>query len=246
MMTTTILTGASGGVALALAERLRARGDRLVLISRQVAALQPSANDLVIEADVSTYEGAQAAFASVKQQLGAPAAYFAHCVGNTVIAPISRTKPEQYRSCMAANIDSAFFSAQAFLAQAIEAQQPAAMVLFSSVVAGIGVTNHAAISAAKGAIESMTRALAADYAAAQIRINCIAPGLMRTPMTAKMLVNESSERQIAAQYPLGGFGAAADAASAAEYLLSDAARWITGQILHLDGGFSAIRPYVKV
>ncbi len=245
-MPTTIITGASGGVALALAAKLRARGDRLVLISRNVAALQPATSDLVIEADVSSYEGAQAAFASVKAKLAVAADYFAHCVGNTVIAPISRTKPEQYRQCMSANIDSAFFCSQAYLAQAIEAQQPAAMVMFSSVVAGMGITNHAAISAAKGAIEALTRALAADFAAAQIRINCIAPGLMRTPMTAKMLVNESSERQIAAQYPLGGFGAASDAAAAAEYLLSDAARWVTGQILHLDGGFSAIRPYVKV
>jgi NAD(P)-dependent dehydrogenase (short-subunit alcohol dehydrogenase family) len=239
-MPTAIITGASGGVAQALAARLAASGYRLALISRDASKVQ---GELVIQADVSTAKGAAQAIAEATAALGAPANALAHCAGSTVIAPIGRTREEQYRACMAANIDSAFFCAQAFLATVKQA--PASMVFFSSVVAGMGVSNHVAIAAAKGAIEAMTRALAADYASAGVRVNCVAPGLMRSPMTARMLGSEAAEKQIAAQYPLGHFGDADDGAAAAAFLLSDAARWITGQVLHLDGGFSAIRPYVK-
>jgi NAD(P)-dependent dehydrogenase (short-subunit alcohol dehydrogenase family) len=195
---------------------------------------------------VSTFAGAQAALLAAREAFGGPANAFAHCAGSSLIAPTSRTNETQYRLCMAANIDSAFFCSQAYLAQLSESKQPGSLVFFSSVVAGMGVTNHAAIAAAKGAIEALTRSLAADYASLGVRVNCVAPGLMRSPMTARMLGSDASEKQISAQYPLGSFGETRDGAAAAAFLLGDDARWITGQILHLDGGFSAIRPYVKV
>ncbi len=245
-MKTALITGARGGVAQALAATLRSSGFRLALVSRDISALEAHADDLLIEADVSSVTGAQLAVKSATDAFGAPPSAFAHCAGSTVIAPIARTKEEQYRACMAANVDSAFFCTQAYLAALSNAKQAGAVVLFSSVVAGMGVSNHAAIAAAKGAIEALTRSLAADYAALGVRVNCVAPGLMRSPMTARMLGSEAAERQIAAQYPLGFFGDASDGAAAAAFLLSDQARWITGQILHLDGGFSAIRPYVKL
>ncbi len=245
-MRTALITGARGGVAQALAAKLRGMGFRLALVSRDTSSIIAHADDLLVQADVSNYAGAQLAFKTVAEVFGAPPEAFAHCAGSTVIAPLARTKEEQYRACMAANIDSAFFCAQAYLSALSDAKKPGSVVLFSSVVAGMGVSNHAAIAAAKGAIEALTRSLAADYAGLGVRVNCVAPGLMRSPMTARMLGSEASERQIAAQYPLGFFGDASDGAEAAAFLLSEQARWITGQILHLDGGFSAIRPYVKL
>ena len=245
-MKTALITGARGGVAQALAATLRGAGYRLALVSRDISTLHVDADDLAIEADVSSVAGAQLAVKTATDAFGAPPDAFAHCAGSTVIAPLTRTKEEQYRACMAANVDSAFFCTQAYLAALSEAKQAGSVVLFSSVVAGMGVSNHAAIAAAKGAVEALTRSLAADYAGLGVRVNCVAPGLMRSPMTTRMLSSEAAERQIAAQYPLGFFGDATDGAAAAAFLLSDQARWITGQILHLDGGFSAIRPYVKL
>ena len=87
--------------------------------------------------------------------------------------------------------------------------------------------------------------MAADFSGIGLRVNCIAPGLMRTPMTTRMLANDASVKQVSAQYPLGRHGEVTDAAALAAFLLSDAAGWITGQVIGLDGGFSAVRPYVK-
>lgn len=243
---TCVITGASGGVGRALALRLADAGWRLALVSRDAARLEglPGAP---IAADVSTPEGAAQALQAAGVALGAPPGHLAHCAGNTLIAPIARTREAQYREVMAANLDSAFFTLQAWLGALAAAKQPGAAVVFSSVVAGIGVANHAAIAAAKGGIEALVRSLAADVSAGGIRINAIAPGLMRSPMTERLVANEAAAKQVAAQYPLGRHGdAAVDGAAAAAWLLSDESGWITGQVLGLDGGFSAVRPFVKV
>lgn len=239
-----LITGASGGVGRALAQVLSARGWRLALVTRDASALD-GLDAPRIEADVSTPEGAARALEEAAVILGGAPAALAHCVGSTLIAPIARTRAEQYRAVLAANLDSAFYTAQAWLGALAAARRPGAAVFFSSVVAGIGVANHAAIAAAKGGVESLVRALAADHAGQGIRINAIAPGLLRSPMTARLLATESSARQIAAQYPLGRHGEASEAAAAAAWLLSDEAGWISGQVLHLDGGFSAVRPLVR-
>jgi NAD(P)-dependent dehydrogenase (short-subunit alcohol dehydrogenase family) len=161
------------------------------------------------------------------------------------VAPITRTSEEHYRELLAANLDTAFFVGKAYALALQAAKQGGALVFFSTLAARVGIPNHAAIAAAKGAVEALTRAMAADHAATGLRVNCIAPGLMRTPMTEKMVANESAAKQIAAQYPLGRFGTAADAAALAAFLISDAATWITGQVIALDGGFSSVRPYVR-
>jgi NAD(P)-dependent dehydrogenase (short-subunit alcohol dehydrogenase family) len=244
-MKTCLITGASGGVATALATRLRSEGWRLVLVSRAAGPGELAGDDFAIEADVATEAGAEAAMAQATESLGHPPDAVAHCAGAILIAPIGRTTEAQYRSCMAANLDSAFFVAKAYAPRVQKAQRPGALLFFSSVAAGIGVANHAAIAMAKGGVEGLVRSLAADFSGAGLRVNAIAPGLMRTPATERMLANESAARAIGAQYPLGRHGEADDAAALGAFLVSDAAGWITGQVIGLDGGFQAVRPYVK-
>jgi NAD(P)-dependent dehydrogenase (short-subunit alcohol dehydrogenase family) len=245
-MNTALITGASSGIALALARELRQQGWKLALVGRDVERLDASLGHLHC-ADVSTEAGAQQAVASATAELGAAPDAVINCAGSTLIAPISRTSEAQYRAVMAANLDTAFFVGKAYAAALSLAQvrQGGSLLLFSSVVAGIGVANHAAIAAAKGGVEALTRALAADFSGIGMRVNCIAPGLTRSPMTERMLGSEAGARQIAAQYPLGRHGEAADAAALAAFLVSPASGWITGQVIGLDGGFSAVRPYVK-
>lgn len=244
-MKTALITGASGGVARALARRLRASGWRLVLVSRDVSRLDSVDHDILVQADVSTPGGAEAALTLAADRVNQVPDALVNCAGSTLISPLGRVTAEAFRGCMAANVDTAFFSVQAYTKALVAAKQGGDIVLFSSVVAGLGVSNHAAIAAAKGAIEALVRAVAADFSHQGIRINAVAPGLMRSPMTEKMLSNERSQQNIAAQYPLGNYGDAADGAAVAAWLLSADARWITGEVIHLDGGFSAVRPLVR-
>ena len=244
-MKTCLITGASGGVATALAHTPRLAGWRLALVSRDARRVSASAGDLVIEADVASEAGADAAFDQAGEAFGAPPDAVAHCAGAVLIAPIGRTSEAQYRDCLAANLDSAFFIAKAYAPRVQKAQRPGSLLFFSSVAAGIGVANHAAIAIAKGGIEGLVRSLAADFSGAGLRVNAISPGLMRTPATERMLSNPAAAKAIAAQYPLGRHGEVADAAALAALLLSDAAGWISGQVIGLDGGFAAVRPYVR-
>ena len=242
---TALITGASGGVARALAARLREEGWRLALVGRDAARMQPGAGDHVIVADVSTQAGAGHAVAAAAATFGKAPAALAHCAGSSLIAPIGRTGESEWRSVMAANLDSAFFTLKAWLAARAPLGEGGSAVLFSSVVAGIGVANHPAIAAAKAGVEALVRSLAADGSSAGFRFNAIAPGLLATPMTARMIASEQGARQIALQYPLGRFGQAEDAAELAAFLLDDRAGWISGEVIRLDGGFSAVRPYLR-
>lgn len=243
-MKTALITGASSGVAAALARMLAAQGTRVLLVGRDAARLDASAGQ-AFAADVSTEAGAQAALQAATAAFDALPDAVINCAGSSLIAGIARTSEAQYRAVLSANLDTAFFVGKAYASALAAARHGGALVFFSSVVAGMGVGNHAAIAAAKGGIEALTRALAADHAGIGLRVNCISPGLMRTPMTERMLGSEAAVRQVAAQYPLGRHGEADDAAALAAFLVSEAASWITGQVIGVDGGFSAVRPFVK-
>ncbi len=243
-----LITGASGGLGQCVARKLTTLGFSLALVSRNLEKITPLAEELdslAIEADISTPEGADFALSTCLSNFQNPPSGLALCAGNTLIAPLHRTTPEQFRDCFSANFDTAYYTLQAYINQCLDKGQPGVAVLVSSVVARIGVVNHEAIAACKGAIESLTRSAAATYAHKNIRINAIAPGLMRSPLTER-LFNSNTEKQLAAQYPLGRYGSVEDGAEAICWLLSNNSNWITGQIISVDGGFTAIRPMVRV
>ncbi len=245
MSRTCLITGASGGVATALADRLRSEGWRLALATRDPARVTATGEDFVLAADVSGEAGAVAAVEGAAGHFGALPDAVVNCAGAILVAPIARTTEAQYRACLSANLDTAFFVARAYAPALQKAKRGGSLLLFSSVAAAMGVANHAVIAIAKAGIEGLVRSLAADFSPGGLRVNAIAPGLMATPATARMLGSDAARAQIAAQYPLGRHGEAEDAAGLAAWLISEQAGWLSGQVIPLDGGFSAVRPYVR-
>jgi NAD(P)-dependent dehydrogenase (short-subunit alcohol dehydrogenase family) len=240
-----MITGASGGLGRAVAEELARDGRQLALVTRHVSRLvrHPGQQQVYwIEADVSTAEGAQRAVEQCTALTGQTPEALVNCAGSVFLKPLHRTTTQQYRDCVSANLDTGFYSLQAFVAGCLGARQAGVAVLVSSVTARIGVSNHEAIAASKAAIEGLVRSAAATYARHQVRVNAVAPGLMRTPATEGLFSAPDAVRQLDAQYPLGRHGQISDVARAIAWLLSSEAAWITGQTLAVDGGFSAVRP----
>ncbi|MDP3823916.1 MAG: SDR family oxidoreductase [Burkholderiales bacterium] len=240
-----LVTGARGGIGRELTARLRAAGHRVAAVGRDAGALADVPADLHIAADTTTARGAAQALATCIEGLGAAPGLLAHCVGSTLIAPLHRTRPEQYHEVMRVNLDSAFFMLGAWVEALRGSGTGGAAVFASSVVSRIGVANHEAIAAAKGGIEALVRSAAATYAAQGLRVNAVAPGMTDTPMTANMLKLDAMREAAGRQYPLGGVQSAAQVADVMAWLLGPGAARLTGQVIAVDGGFTQVRPLVK-
>lgn len=238
-----LIAGAAGGIGRALATTLHAGGWRVAAVGRDAGRLADVPAALRTVADTTTAEGAAQAIAACREALGSAPAALAHCVGSTLIAPLHRTRAEQWRELLRVNLDSAFFMLQAFVDGL--GGGPGAAVLASSVVARIGVAHHEAIAAAKGGVEALVRSAAATYAAQGLRVNAVAPGLTETPLTAGMLKLPALREGAGRQYPLGGVQTAAQVAAVMAFLLGPASARLTGQIIAVDGGFTTVRPLVK-
>lgn len=242
-----LITGASGGLGRAVTNLLAEWGWTIALVSRDGSRLDGVGAEemLRIEADVSTDDGSVKAVKACINAWSMPPTALAHCAGAVLIQPLHGTAEEQYRACMRANLDSAFFILKAYVNELIKTKAQGAACMVSTVAARIGVNRHEAVAAAKAGIEGLVRSAAASYSARGIRVNAIAPGLMRTPATERFFSDEKMVKQLDAQYPLGRHGQVEDGASAMAWLLSDDAKWITGQVLPVDGGFTAVRPMVR-
>ena len=240
-----LVTGARGGIGAQVVARLRSAGHRVAAVGRDAVSLAEVAADAHLAFDTTTPEGAAAAIAACREQLGSAPLLLAHCVGSTLIAPLHRTSAAQYREVVRVNLDSAVFMLQAWVEALRGAGTGGAAVLASSVVARIGVANHEAIAAAKGGVEALARSAAATYASIGLRVNAVAPGMTETPMTANMLKLDAMREGAGKQYPLGGVQTAVQVADTIAWLLSDAAARITGQVIAVDGGFTTVRPLVK-
>lgn len=162
-----------------------------------------------------------------------------YCPGSIQLKPFHRIAPDDFHVEFNLHVTGLVKILQAAY-PALKKSDRAAVVAFSTVAVQHGFTMHTLVSSAKGALEGLVRALAAEWAPA-IRVNAIAPGLTDTPLAAGLLSTDEKRQANAQRYPLKRIGTAEDMAAAAVFLLSPESAWITGEILHIDGGMSAIR-----
>ena len=239
-----LVIGATGGVGAALSRRLRARGAVPFLVARDPGRLEALASDLggapFRPADATDTAALRAAVAAA----GPALAGLAFCVGSIPLKPLARTTEADFLDALRLNTVAAAMAVQAaapaLAAGGREGGVPPGVVLFSSIAARAGFPNHAAIAAAKAGVEGLALAFAAELAPA-VRVNCVAPSLTRTRLAEPLTKSPQMAEAIAKLHPIPRLGEAEDPAALADFLLSDAAGWITGQVVGVDGGRSTLR-----
>ena len=162
-----------------------------------------------------------------------------YCPGSINLRPFERIKPADFVADFNLQVLGAIKIIQAAMPRLKKAEN-ASIVLFSTVAVQSGFPFHTLVSASKGAIEGLTRALAAEFAP-KIRVNCIAPSLTDTPLASSMLNTDQKREANALRHPLKKTGTPENIADMAEFLLSEKGSWISGQIFHVDGGMSSLK-----
>lgn len=232
-----IIFGATGGIGLALARQLHGHGCRLTLAGRDRDRLEALAGELHAGArifDARNPDTVEACMEGAGRVDGV-----VNCVGSVLLKPAHSTSDVEWADTLALNLTSSFYIVRAAAKRMMNGG--GSMVLMASAVANRGLVNHEAIAAAKAGVVGLALSAAATYARYQIRVNCVAPGLTRTPLTASLTQNEFTLKASAALHPLGRIGEPEEVASAIRWFLSPENAWVTGQVLAVDGGLSSIQ-----
>ncbi len=238
-----LIFGATGGIGSALARQLAPLGYRLTLAARDPQRLAVLANEVPSEtASVNAADSAavDACVAGVLAKQGRLDGVV-NCVGSLLLKPAHATSDADWAGVLALNLTSSFYILRAAVSRMMRSGG-GSIVLLSSAVAQRGMVNHEAIAAAKAGIIGLAQSAAATYARYNIRVNCVAPGLTRTPLTELLTRNESILKASIALHPLGRIGEPDEVASAIRWFLESQQSFVTGQILAVDGGLSSVQP----
>ena len=230
-----LIFGATGSIGSSLAEQLKNSGKSIHLVARNESEVSSIAEKLGCSftvADVLEDNFIEKVKSDIDDIKG-----IAYCVGSIDLKPLRMVSEKDFNKCMKLNLYSAVETIKGY--QETLKKNKGSIVLFSTVAAQRGFTNHAIIASAKAAVEGLTVSLAAEFAP-NIRVNCIAPSLTNSKIAEPMLKNKALADGIAKAHPLKRLGEGKDSASLAKFLITEESSWVTGQIIAVDGGRSKL------
>lgn len=220
-----VIVGGNSGIGKATAQNLKDQGANLFLYSKSGEGTEALDTSKDFEAMPNLPEVIDGVV---------------YCPGTINLKPFHRISIADFQQELEVNFLGAVRVLQACL-KGLKKSDQASVVLYSTVAVQTGMGFHSGIASAKGAIEGLTRSLAAEWAPSQIRVNAIAPSLTDTPLASSLLSTEEKKEASNKRHPLGRIGTPEDISASTVFLLSPQSSWMTGQILHLDGGMSSLK-----
>ena len=230
-----LIIGGSHGIGLEIVRKLLEDGHNVHAMSRTIGNLEVSPQLVhhefnVLQDTISLNE------------LPPEIHGLVYCPGSITLKPFNRLSDEDFLSDFQINLMGAFKTIKSVLPRLKQAKTGASVVMFSTVAVQIGMPFHSSIAAAKGAVEGLVRSMAAEFAP-RIRVNAVAPSITDTPLAERLLSSDEKVNMSANRHPLKRIGQPADIADAAVYLLRDESGWMSGEILHVDGGMTSLRTF---
>jgi len=240
-----LVTGAASGIGRATCEllvRLQAKVVAVDIDEAELTAVEaglPGEGHAQFRFDLSDVDGIPALMTKIARD-GGPLFGVVHAAGLPCVQPIRLLTTAVYRKVLLVNTEAALSLARGFQQKTVSETGGGSIVFISSVMALAGEPGAAAYSLSKAALHGLARSLAIELAPRKIRVNCVAPGFVRTPMFAQISKpwDAAQRAGVEASHPLG-LGAPADVASSIAFLLAETGRWITGSVLVVDGGYTA-------
>lgn len=226
-----LIVGGSSGIGLQLVKNLSSEGHSVTVLSRTKEDLNTIENVTHVEYDVTSDESPDLNLDTLDG--------FAYCPGTINLKPFARLKQSDFLSDFHINVMGGIKLLQEVL-PVLKKSDNSSVVFFSTVAVQQGMGFHSSVAASKGALEGLTRSLAAELAP-NIRVNCIAPSVTDTPLASRLLSSDEKKEASGKRHALNRVGTTEDIANMASFLLSDKSGWMTGQIIGVDGGMSTLR-----
>jgi NAD(P)-dependent dehydrogenase (short-subunit alcohol dehydrogenase family) len=220
-----VIIGGNSGIGKSVVEKLESQGANVFAYSKSGAIgkmLDITENFDIIEGLPERIDG------------------LVYCPGTINLKPFHRFTIEDFKDDYQVNVLGAVRVLQACM-KGLKKSGSASVIFYSTVAVSVGLSFHSSISSAKGALEGLAKSLAAEWAPSKIRVNVIAPSLTDTPLASNLLGNDEKREASNRRHPLGRYGQPEDISSSTIFLLSEESSWMTGQVLHLDGGISSIK-----
>lgn len=239
-----MVTGAASGIGRATALLLSEMGAKVLLVDINEESLLKVKSECKGETDILVLDltDADAIKTAVKEKVATFGKLngFVHCAGLPYIAPLKVVNPEKTEKLYKLNTYAAIELAKVCSSKQVYAGEAGSFVLISSVYGLVGSAANVGYAMSKGAIVAITRSLAIELVGNGIRVNCVAPGFIKTPMAKKVdgMMDTAYNDRLNALHPMG-LGDPEDIANAILFLFSDMSKWMTGAVMNVDGGFTA-------